>query len=211
MWTPKRLLCIGAHTDDYELGAGGTIARFIESDMEVIGLSLSFCRGKEPAGFRAGCLIGENYQSGEALGIDKANIIIENVPVENFDEHRQYILDRMIDLRDSFSPDVVLTHCSADIHQDHSVVYAETLRAFKHTTVLGYRMPWNMRHSREDSFVCLEERHLETKLAALGCYKSQQHRPYMHPDMIRAQAKLTGLLVNAQLAESFETINMVVR
>lgn len=211
MWTPKRVLVIGAHTDDYELGAGGTIARFIEDGATVCGFSASYCAGKEPEGYPAGCLIEESKHAGHTLGIGYSYVLVGAYPVELFDRYRQSILEDLIDLRCSFLPDLVLTHCSSDFHQDHTVIHQECVRAFKHCTVLGYRMPWNMRASREDFFMCLSEAQIDTKIRALNCYKSQQARAYMNPLQLRHRAELTGMLVVSDYAESFETINVVMR
>src|SRR5258705_403046 len=75
-----------------------------------------------------------------------------------------------------------------DVHQDHQVVFAEGLRAFKNSNVLGYELPWNNFRFQPNYFEKITEQNLQLKLAALKEYKSQSQRKYMSPDFIRSLA-----------------------
>jgi LmbE family N-acetylglucosaminyl deacetylase len=78
-------------------------------------------------------------------------------------------------------PDAVFQPSLHDIHQDHQVIAAEGLRAFKRTTILGYEIPWNNFDFAYQAYFALERTHLERKVAALEKYASQQHRRYSDP------------------------------
>jgi LmbE family N-acetylglucosaminyl deacetylase len=122
-------------------------------------------------------------------------------------EHRQEILDRFIQLRDSTRIDLVLAPARFDIHQDHQVVVAEAIRAFKRTRILGYDLPWNtVGESRLEMFVGLIESDVEQKENALAFYTGQQGRSFFEPGTIRAIARFRGEQCGEPFAEAFECI-----
>lgn len=97
-----------------------------------------------------------------------------------------------------------------DIHQDHSTIANEGVRAFKNTTVLGYELIWNNLSFHTTSFVKLEEKHILKKCLALNEYKSQGLRDYMSKDFIYSLAKSRGVQIGCEYAESFEVIRWVI-
>jgi LmbE family N-acetylglucosaminyl deacetylase len=97
-----------------------------------------------------------------------------------------------------------------DIHQDHSVVAREALRAFKNITILGYEMPWNNIDFQTKVFIKLDAAHLDLKVEALKCYKSQEKRSYLNEEFIRALAKTRGVQIESDIAESFEVMRLVI-
>jgi N-acetylglucosamine malate deacetylase 1 len=96
-----------------------------------------------------------------------------------------------------------------DIHQDHQVIAAEGLRAFKRTTILGYEIPWNNFDFGYQAYVSLEQSHLERKVAALARYESQQHRRYSDREYVWNLARTHGVNVNREYAEVFEVYRVV--
>ena len=101
--------------------------------------------------------------------------------MRTFPDHRQEILELLIELWNDWEPDVVFQPSLHDIHQDHQAIAAEGLRAFKRTTILGYEIPWNNFDFAYQAYIALEKHHLERKAAALARYASQQHRRYAEP------------------------------
>ena len=91
--------------------------------------------------------------------------------VRTFPQVRQEILELLIEVQRDFAPEMVLMPTLGDIHQDHHTIAAEGLRAFKRTTILGYEIPWNQFSFAKQSYVVLEERHLDAKVRALECYR----------------------------------------
>ena len=136
------------------------------------------------------------------------NTKLTDLPVRSLHEHRQVILDKLLDLRLRWEPDLVLLPSWGDIHQDHQVVAQEGLRAFKDCSVLGYEYPWNHLEFRTTAFIQFEEQDLEKKIAAVQEYKSQR-KAYMEPEVIRAWAITRGVAVKTRYAESFEVIRLV--
>ena len=138
------------------------------------------------------------------------NLIVLNFQVRKFNYVRQEILEELIKIRKSQKFDLVLIPSLKDIHQDHAVIAQEGVRAFKNTSILGYELIWNDLQFDTTCFVKLEKRHVETKVAALSRYESQNVREYMSPEFIWSLAKMRGVQVNASYAECFEVIRWII-
>jgi len=208
----NRILILSPHTDDGEIGAGGTIARFIEEGKEMYYVAFSSCEASVPEGYPGDILKKECKKATNILGIKSENVILLEYEVRTFPLHRQEILDDMIALNKQIEPELVLVPSSNDIHQDHQVIYAEALRAFKrNTSIWGYEHPWNNLTFTTDIFVKLEERHIKKKIEAMKQYKSQNFRTYFDEKYIKALAYARGAQVDYTFAEAFELIRLLVR
>src|SRR5262249_13871155 len=107
--------------------------------------------------------------------------------------------------------DVVLVPNSHDVHQSHEVVFAEARRAFKHSTILGYELPWNNFVFDSSVFVRLSAENMEAKKRAVGAFRSQTARPYFKDsDVYEDGARLRGLQAGCQFAECFQAIRIIV-
>jgi LmbE family N-acetylglucosaminyl deacetylase len=205
----KRVLVLAPHTDDGEFGCGGTMARLVEAGADVRYVAFSIATKSLPAGFPPDALARECREATAAIGLPSESLTVHDFDVRTFPERRQEILELLIELWEDWRPDAVLQPSLGDIHQDHQVVSAEGLRAFKRTTVLGYEIPWNTFNFSYQAYVSLEERHVERKAAALACYASQQHRNYANPDYVWNLARTRGIDVGRALAEVFEVYRIV--
>ena len=205
----ERVLILAPHTDDGEFGCGGTIARLLEEKAEVRYVAFSIATKSLPEGFPPDTLAKEVRQATAEIGIPEDGLVLHDFEVRTFPEHRQDILELLIAVGEEWEPDAVFMPSLHDVHQDHQVVAAEGLRAFKRTTVLGYEIPWNNFNFDYQAYIGLEERHVERKVAALGKYESQQHRNYANPDYIWNLARTRGINVNRELAEVFEVYRLV--
>ena len=202
----KNVLILAPHTDDGELGAGGTIARLIESGSKVTYVAFSTAAESVPEGFPSNILKEEVANATKALGITSGNLIVFNYQVRRLNYYRQEILEDLIKLRRSDNFDLILTPSLNDIHQDHSTIALESLRAFKNTTILGYELIWNNLSFDTKCFVSLNESHLKSKYRALLEYKSQGKRPYLSQKFISALAIARGVQSGSEYAECFEVI-----
>jgi len=205
----QRALVLAPHTDDGEFGAGGTIARLLEGETEIRYVAFSTATKSLPEGFPPDTLAREVREATKAIGIPEAALIVHDFDVRTFPERRQEILEILIALWEQWAPDAVLMPSLRDIHQDHQVVAAEGLRAFKRTTLLGYEIPWNNFNFDHQAYVGLERRHVERKVEALACYESQKHRNYANPDYIWNLARTHGINVGREYAEVFEVYRLV--
>ncbi len=202
----KKVLILAPHTDDGEFGCGGTIARFLEEKRDIFYTAFSTCRASVPEGEPEDILEKELLSSMRHYGIPYGNIIILDYPVRNFNSYRQNILDDMISIGNKIQPDLVLMPSIQDIHQDHKIIAEEAMRAYKKISLLGYELPWNNFSFNNQTYIILEERHIESKIEAIACYKTQSKRDYSDPAFTRGLARAHGVQVGSKYAEVFETI-----
>jgi len=208
----SRILVLSPHTDDGEIGAGGTIARFVEEGKEIYYVAFSSCEASVPKGFPEDVLKIECKKATNILGIKPENVILLEYEVRTFPLHRQEILDDMIALNREIEPELVWVPSSNDTHQDHQVIYAEALRAFKkNASIWGYEHPWNNLTFTTDIFVRLEERHIKKKIEAMKQYESQSFRTYFDEKYIKALAYMRGTQVDYPFAETFELLRLLMR
>jgi LmbE family N-acetylglucosaminyl deacetylase len=205
----ERVLVLAPHTDDGEFGCGGTMARLVETGADVRYVAFSIATRSLPEGFPPDTLAQEVQEATAELGIPDDRLIVHDFDVRRFPEHRQEILEVLVALWDEWRPDAVFQPSLHDVHQDHQVIAAEGLRAFKRTTLLGYEIPWNNFNFVYQAYVSLEESHIEKKIAALSRYASQQHRRYSDSEYIRNVARTHGVNVNRDYAEVFEVYRVV--
>jgi N-acetylglucosamine malate deacetylase 1 len=205
----KNVYVLAPHTDDGELGAGGTISKLIGEGANVYYFAFSTAEQSVPEGFEKDILKTEVVNATQKLGIKRENVIIYNYEVRKLNYARQEILEDLIKHRNNLKPDLVLLPSLNDIHQDHSTVAQEGLRAFKNTTILGYELIWNNLTFNTTSFIKLDKKYIQAKCDALKEYKSQDGRDYMSEEFIFSLAKTRGVQIGAEYAESFEVIRWV--
>jgi LmbE family N-acetylglucosaminyl deacetylase len=205
----KNVYVLAPHTDDGELGAGGMISKLIEEGANIYYFAFSTAEASVPEGFPRDILKTEVLNATSKLGIKKENVVIYNYEVRKLNYARQEILEDLIRHRKEMKPDLVLMPSLNDIHQDHSTIAHEGLRAFKNTTILGYELIWNNLTFNTTSFVKLDKKHIQAKCDALKEYRSQGERDYMSEEFIFSLAKTRGVQIGTEFAESFEVVRWV--
>ena len=205
----RKVLILSPHTDDGELGCGGTIAKLIEQGSEVYYVAFSACEQSVLPQFPKDILITEVKAATQVLGIKPENLTLLQYDVRTFNYHRQAILDDIIKLKANIDPDLVFTPSPKDIHQDHATISNEAIRAFKFTSILCYELPWNNFTFSTTCFYHLDERHIKTKVKALKQYQSQAHRPYANEEFLRSLARTRGVQINTHYAEVFEVVRLI--
>jgi LmbE family N-acetylglucosaminyl deacetylase len=143
------------------------------------------------------------------LGITPNNLLLYRYKVRHFAFHRQEILEDLVNLNKKVKPDLVFMPCLQDLHQDHSTIAMEGLRAFKKTSILGYEVPWNNMNFHTQCFIKFGEDHLVKKLNALDCYNSQKQKSYASEKFIRSLAITRGTQIGVNYAEVFEVIRWI--
>ena len=202
----NRILILAPHTDDGELGCGASIAKYIAAGKNITYVAFSTCSQSLPKDLPADTLVVECKAATKALGIQ--DVLFFNFEVRQLLFHRQEILEELIQVNKKLQPQTVFIPAQNDVHQDHQVIYAEGLRAFKNCNVLGYELPWNNVAFAPTYFEKLEPAHVQAKQTALKEYRSQNHRRYMNPDFIGSLATVRGIQCNADYAEAFEVYRM---
>ena len=200
------VLVLAPHTDDGELGLGGTINRLITEGKNVTYIAFSTAEESVPEGFPKDILKTEVRNATAKLGIKPENLIIYNYQVRKLNYVRQEILEELIKIRKRKKYDLVFIPSLHDIHQDHTTIAQEGLRAFKNITILGYELIWNNLSFDTQCFVRLTEEDIKAKIMALKEYHSQGKRDYLSDEFIYSLAKARGVQVGSEYAEAFEVV-----
>lgn len=204
----QNVLVLAPHTDDGELGMGGSINYFIEQGKNVVYAAFSTAEKSVPEGFPKDILKTEVRSATAELGIKSDNLLIYNYEVRKLNYVRQEILEELIRIRHSMAFDLVFIPSLHDIHQDHTTIAQEGLRAFKNTTILGYELIWNNLTFNTQCFIKLQERHIRAKVNALKKYKSQGFRDYLSEEFIFSLSRVRGVQVGCPYAEAFEVVRL---
>jgi len=201
----RKMLFVGPHPDDVELGCGGIISRF-GGDSEISYLILSPCL-EDP---RNADILTEAEEAATVLGIHRESMLVENLPRRTFHDNREEIRRILIDAKDRLQPDLVFCPSIRDMHQDHQVAAEETLRLFRDASVAAYESPRSSFAFQPDLYVTIADDDLETKVQALMRYKSQFDRYYFEPEVIRSFARMRGAQCRSKYAEAFEILRLTV-
>jgi len=198
---PARVLAIGAHPDDIEIGCAGTMLKLIEQEAisEVRWVVLS------GDGERA----EEARRSAEALleGVPGSDVVVRDFPDGFFPYEGQRIKDFFEELKADFSPDVVFTHQRADLHQDHRLSCELTWNTFRDHLILEYEVPkYDGDMSAPNAFVPIEERLQRRKIDHLmSHFGSQLSKRWFKEELFSSLLRLRGMECNSpsSYAEAF--------
>ncbi|MEU3605538.1 PIG-L deacetylase family protein [Streptomyces sp. NPDC035033] len=196
-----RMLVVGAHPDDVEIGAGGTIHRRTRGGWDVTVLTMSRGGGGgDPARRRK-----EAHRAAEVLG---ARLLMEDLPDGSMADDRAtvQVVERAVA---EVEPDVVFVHSESDTHQDHRAVHRATLVACRKVARLAcYQSPSATVSYRPNRFVELSEADVEAKLAAIAAHRSQaSSRWYLDEDLLRSTARYWGRFSQTRYAEPLELVH----
>ncbi|MGH7087987.1 MAG: PIG-L deacetylase family protein [Stellaceae bacterium] len=200
---PIRLLCLGAHPDDIEIGCGGTLLRLLAESRQWI--------------VRWVVMSGSDERRAEAEASARRYLRALPDAAWRIELHRfrdgyfpaeiARVKDAFEALHRAFEPDLVLTHARSDLHQDHRAVAELTHNTFRDHLVLEYEIPkYDGDLGNPNLFVPLDAAICERKCAGLvEHFRSQARRRWFTPDTFMALLRLRGIGCNAPsgLAEAF--------
>jgi LmbE family N-acetylglucosaminyl deacetylase len=199
-----RILAIGAHPDDVELGCGGSLAKLSKGGAEV--RALIFSRGRRGVMSDAD-RAAETKRALQVIGV-------RDVRVCDFEDTRlSASLNDLVAVIEeevrSFKPTRVYTMFQHDRHQDHRAVYEASAVACRCVPqLLGYETPSSYPNFTPTVYEDIPD-DLETKIAALKCHQSQGERLYMQEDKVRSAAHFRGVQVNMGPCEGFIPYKLV--
>ncbi|HZD00560.1 MAG TPA: PIG-L deacetylase family protein [Actinomycetes bacterium] len=204
---PLRVLALGAHPDDIEIGCGGTLLRLVEehSNLTVDWVVLS------GAGERA----GEAAESGAAFleGAGAARVAVERFRDGFFPYIGVGVKEFFKGLESQIAPDLIFTHRLEDRHQDHRLVAELTWNTFRNHLILEYEIPkYEGDLGQPNLFVPLAREHCERKIQLLlKHFPSQAGRAWFTEDTFWAVLRLRGVESNApsRFAEAFHARKVV--
>lgn len=200
----RKVLFLGAHPDDIELGCGALLAH-IASQADVLCVTLSDNQ-KNPA---LKDLVAEHRRSMAELGVGPERIVLGEFETRYFPRDRQQILEYLYDLNRRHRPEIVFVHTQSDIHQDHGVTTVEAMRAFRGTTVLGFDVLRSSYGFFPQFLVEVTADDAERKVRALRQYSTYCDKYYFDPSVIRATLIRQGALAEVPFAEGFDAIRVV--
>lgn len=202
---PLRLLCLGAHADDIEIGAGGTVLRLLRErpQVEVTWAVVS------ASGERA----DEARTAAAALLADAASVRVEVQAFrDGFFPHDAANLKAFFrETLEPLRPHLVLTHRSDDAHQDHRTVGELSWQTFRGARIAAYEVPkWDADLDRPNAYVALDAAVLERKLAVLAeHFPSQQTKGWYDEETFRGLARVRGVEASVRYAEAFHCRKLV--
>jgi LmbE family N-acetylglucosaminyl deacetylase len=196
-----RLLCLGAHADDIEIGCGGTILSLLKQYHHLIIRWIVFSANEERA--------REAQASAEAFleGARDKEITVKNYRDGFFPFVGAQIKDDFESLKRKFSPDLVLTHYRKDRHQDHRLISDLTWNTFRNHLILEYEIPkFDGDLGCPNFFVPLEEWICSRKVRNLvQSFQSQEEKQWFEEETFFAILRLRGMEANSptRFAEAF--------
>jgi len=212
----SRVLCLGAHSDDIEIGAGGTILRLLAENPAVQIKWVVFSGGGTPRevearasakAFVAATPASPSSGSGDASGGTTVHSFIDTLFLT---QHVQ-IKTAFNELK-AFNPDLILTHSADDRHQDHRLVNELTWNAFRNHQILEYEIPkWDGDLQRPNVYVPISPEQLDKKIELLmKHFPTQAGKHWFDAETFRSLPRLRGLESNTRYAEAFVARKLVI-
>lgn len=204
---PLRALFLGAHSDDIEIGCGGTILSLLEQKQEFDAYWVVFSASP---GRRA-----EAEKSAQSFlaGAVKKEVIIQDFQESFFPYAGAQIKASFEDLKRRVSPDVVFTHYRHDLHQDHRLISELTSNTFRDHLILEYEIvKYDGDLGSPNVFIHLSEELVAGKIRRLvDHFKSQHSHHWFTEETFRAILRLRGVESNApdKYAEAFYSRKIV--
>ena len=185
---PLHVLCLGAHSDDIEIGCGGTILRFAEAfpDLHVTWVVFSASADRAAEARRAASLFLKD--------VANATVVVHGFR-DGYLPYDPGVKDAFEDLKRSVSPDIVFTQYGQDLHQDHRLLSQLTWNTFRSHLVLEYEIPkYDGGLGSPNVFVALSEGVRRQKLEYLSeAFATQRDKRWFSDDTFSGLMRLRGI------------------
>lgn len=200
----KRLLVLGAHSDDIEIGCGATILRILR---EAPSVEVTWC-----------VFSGNQQRHAEAqaaadlfLRDVKKSLVLSSFQ-DAFFPSQLTDIKREFEKLKPFDPDLVLTHTRDDRHQDHRVISDLTWNTFRSHQIWEYEIPkWDGDLIKPNLYVPVEPADVDAKIGALmAAFGSQRSKHWFDDETFRGLMRIRGLESNTRYAEGFIARKFVV-
>jgi len=200
----KRVLFLGAHPDDIELGCGALL-HSIAPRTDVLCVTLS--DNQENPELKN--IKSEHFAAMAVLGVPPEKIVFGPFTTRVFPDARQEILEYFLKLRADFKPELIFVHSRQDIHQDHNTMTDEALRAFRGITLLGFDVVRSSYGFFPDFLAEVTEEDVNKKIEALSRYETYRDKYYFSAELTRSIMARHGALAERPFAEGFDTLRIV--
>ena len=182
-----RVLALGCHSDDIEIGAGGTLLRlratYPELDVRWIVFSAGGARRQEATA-----------SVGDLLGDGRVTLDLHEFRDGYFPYDGARVKDVFEALKADFTPDLIFTHHRQDLHQDHRLLCELTWNTFRDHLVLEYEIPkYDGDLGNPNLFVAITEEQCDRKVdVLLRHFASQRDKHWFTEDLFRGLLRLRG-------------------
>jgi LmbE family N-acetylglucosaminyl deacetylase len=206
--TPRRILCLGAHCDDIEIGCGGTILRLLQEnpEREIYWLVFSSNPVRKREALKGARLFLE--------GVKSKKVAVRNYHDSFFPTLYPQIKMEFEKLKKEFVPDLILTHYRHDLHQDHRVICELTWNTFRNHLILEYEIPkYDGDLGQPNFFVPLECEIYEKKVRhIMNAFETQRTKPWFEKEIFLALMRLRGMecVAPSGYAEAFHCRKLVI-
>jgi LmbE family N-acetylglucosaminyl deacetylase len=205
--SPFKILCLGSHSDDIEIGCGGTILRLLSSNhnVEVAWVVFSSSKEREREARNSAELFLKHAKQKEIVVKDFRDgyFPFEGTKIKDFFEELKKV-----------SPSLVLTHSRKDAHQDHRLIAELTWNTFREHLILEYEIPkYDGDMGQPSVFVPLDKEICQTKVRyLLEAFESQRKKRWFQEETFLSLMRLRGMECNAPsgYAEAFYCRKLVV-
>lgn len=195
------VLFLGCHCDDIELGCGGTISKFrhkwnihchVLSDKDLVGRDLksTCCKSLKKIGVK--------------------NVSFSSFKPSHFHEKRQEIWSTLNSLDEEIKPEAVFSN-ENDEHQDHKILYEETLRNFRKSSIIQYTISRSSNSFNPNIFIELSKKDVKSKCSAVLEYRKLYNKNYLSKKSVVSQLIFFGIHQEMKYCESFNAKKIISR
>lgn len=196
-----RILCLGAHSDDIEIGCGGSILELLRRHRKIEFYWVVFSSGHERE--------RETRRSASFFlkGAAKQNVVVHDFRNGYFPSLIGEIKDQFEGLKKEISPDLIFTHARHDLHQDHRVLNELTWNTWRNHVILEFEIPKYDGDLGTPNFYIPFDRKIGSRKVQylMDCFRTQRDKHWFTPDTFQGLMRIRGLEANSPggLAEGF--------
>ena len=185
----SRILCLGAHSDDVEIGCGATLLQIVKQRprLQVVWVVFSAEGARRTEADASARLF--------LKGLTNPQIIIHNFRGSFFPFQGETIKESFEDLKRMFQPDLIFTHYRDDRHQDHRVISDLTWNTFRNHLILEYEIPkYDGEFGQPNCFVPVEAGNCRKKISTvMRCFRTQRDKHWFSKDTFLGIMRLRGM------------------
>lgn len=203
---PVNILCLGAHSDDIEIGCGATLLQLKKKGRDLrfhwVVFSAAGTRGREAQKgaelFTASC---------------EREVVLKEFRDGFLPWSGGAVKDCFEDLKRNVNPDLIFTHWQGDAHQDHRIISELTWNTFRNHLILEYEIPkYDGDMGRPSLFMPLESSSCDEKINHLfAAFESQRAKPWFARETFMGLMRIRGMESNSSsgYAEGFHARKIV--
>jgi LmbE family N-acetylglucosaminyl deacetylase len=201
------ILCIGAHSDDIEIGCGGTVLKLIKNYNVNFIKWIIFCSDRQ-----------REFEARESADIFLKNVKNKDILIKNYrDGFLPYIGSEVKEffeeMKKDFTPDIIFTHYRKDYHQDHRLICELTWNTFRDHLILEYEIPkFDGDMGIPNFFVYLDDDIVDKKInTILNCFKTQSEKQWFERETFLSIMRIRGMesASKSRYAEAFYSPKIV--